>query len=115
MFEKRTLTIGWVLDAWDDRHGQSPRSSCEYRLNQWRDAMRRLSLALLVAGTVVSAGSFAQAGDAAPAGMPWFFQGMPDAAQQAAWDLNKRIYGPDTAIPPKYKQLIALAVAAQIP
>ena len=77
--------------------------------------MPRLSLALLVVGGVLSSGSFAQAGDTAPAGMPWFFQGMPDAAQQAAWDLNKAIYGKDAAIPPKYQQLIALAVAAQIP
>ncbi len=51
----------------------------------------------------------------APAGMPWFFQGMPDAAQQAAWDLNKAIYNADAAIPKKYQQLIALAVASQIP
>src|SRR5690348_4575976 len=77
--------------------------------------MKRLSLALLVVGTIVSSRSIAQAGDTAPAGMPWFFQGMPDAAQQAAWDLNKTIYGADTAIPQKYQQLIALAVAAQIP
>ena len=77
--------------------------------------MKRLSLALLLVGAVVSSGSFAQAGGTPPAGMPWFFQGMPDAAQQAAWDLNKTIYGKDAAIPPKYQQLIALAVAAQIP
>jgi AhpD family alkylhydroperoxidase len=76
--------------------------------------MKRLSLALLVAGAIVSSWSFAQAGDP-PAGMPWFFQGMPDAAQQPAWDLNKAIYSADAAIPKKYQQLIALAVAAQIP
>ena len=77
--------------------------------------MRRISLALLVVGVIASAWSFAQAGETAPAGMPWFLQGMPDAAQQAAWDLNKAVYGKDAAIPPKYQQLIALAVAAQIP
>ena len=47
--------------------------------------------------------------------MPWFFQGMPEAAQQPSWDLNKAIYSADAAIPKKYQQLIALAVAAQIP
>jgi len=77
--------------------------------------MKCSRLALLVVGSVVASWSLAQAGDTSPTGMPWFFQGMPDAAQQAAWDLNKAIYGPDTAIPPKYQQLIALAVAAQIP
>ena len=76
--------------------------------------MKRLGSALLVVGAIVTSWSFAQAADTAPAGMPWFFQGMPDAAQQAAWDLNKAIYGADTAIPKKYQQLIALAVAAQI-
>ena len=79
------------------------------------NAMKCSRLALLVVGSVVASWSLAQAGDTSPTGMPWFFQGMPDAAQQAAWDLNKAIYGPDTAIPPKYQQLIALAVAAQIP
>src|SRR5260221_14073103 len=79
------------------------------------DAMKRIRLGVLAIGTILSSASFAQAGDAPPAGMPWFFQGMPDAAQQAAWDLNKMIYGPDTAIPRKYQQLIAVAVAAQIP
>ena len=76
--------------------------------------MKRLSVVLLVASAIVTSWSFAQAGDA-PAGMPWFFQGMPDAAQQSAWDLNKAIYSADAAIPKKYQQLIALAVAAQIP
>jgi AhpD family alkylhydroperoxidase len=84
------------------------------RFNRRRNAMKRFSLALLVVGAIVTTGGFAQATDA-PAGMPWFFQGMPDAAQQAAWDLNKAIYGADTAIPKKYQQLIALAVSAQIP
>ena len=77
--------------------------------------MKRSSLAVVVVGAVMSSFSFAQAGDVAPAGMPSFFQGMPDAAQQPAWDLNKAIYSADAAIPKKYQQLIALAVAAQIP
>lgn len=76
--------------------------------------MKRLSVVLLVTGAIVSSWSFAQAGDP-PVGMPWFFQGMPEAAQQPSWDLNKAIYSADAAIPKKYQQLIALAVAAQIP
>ena len=77
--------------------------------------MRRLSLALLVAGAVLGTCTFAQAAGKPPAGMPWFMQPIPDGAQQAAWDMTAAIMGPNTAIPPKYKELIGLAVASQIP
>ena len=46
--------------------------------------MNRLNLISLVAATVVSVSTFAQAGDKTPTGMPWFFQAMPDAVQQCA-------------------------------
>jgi AhpD family alkylhydroperoxidase len=91
------------------------RPSGEDQAQPKENAMKRLGFVLLIAGAIAGSSTFAQAADTVPAGMPWFFQGMPDAAQQAAWDLNKAIYGKDTAIPPKYQQLIALAVAAQIP
>jgi AhpD family alkylhydroperoxidase len=39
----------------------------------------------------------------------------PEQALKAAWEEHKAVYSPDGAIPPKLKQLIALAVAAQIP
>ena len=76
--------------------------------------VRRLSLAL-VTGAVLGTSVLAQAGEKTPADMPWFMQPMPDAAQQAAWAMTKEIMGPNTAIPPKYKELIGLAVASQIP
>jgi AhpD family alkylhydroperoxidase len=40
---------------------------------------------------------------------------MPDGAQQSAWTLSTTLWGTNTAIPPKYKELIGLAVASQIP
>jgi len=75
----------------------------------------KLDLAALVIAGLVSVSPVAHAGDKTPAGMPWFFQAMPDAAQQGAWDMSTALWGPNTAIPPKYKELIGLAVAAQIP
>ena len=76
---------------------------------------RRLGLAVAVAGALLGTSGLVLAGDKTPADMPWFFQAMPDAAQQAAWDMTKEVMGPNTAIPPKYKELIGLAVASQIP
>src|SRR4249919_3658542 len=77
--------------------------------------MKRFNLLSFVAAAVVSVSSLALAGDTAPQGMPWFFQVMPSAAQQAAWDMTTTLMGPNTAIPAKYKELIGLAVASQIP
>ena len=77
--------------------------------------MKLLSLALLVVGAVAGTPILAGAEDKAPQGMPWFFQVMPSAAQQAAWDMTTTLMGPNTAIPAKYKELIGLAVASQIP
>lgn len=39
----------------------------------------------------------------------------PEQALKAAWEEHKAVYSSDGAISPKLKQLIALAVAAQIP
>jgi AhpD family alkylhydroperoxidase len=47
---------------------------------------------------------------------PQFMQDTyPKQALQAAWEEYQVVYGPDGAIPPKLKQLIGIAVAAQIP
>jgi len=77
--------------------------------------MKRLSLALLSVGTILCTPALTRAQDKIPAGMPWFFQTIPDDAQQSAWALSTTLWGPNTAIPQKYKELIGLAVAAQIP
>jgi AhpD family alkylhydroperoxidase len=48
--------------------------------------------------------------------VPAFFNSFPDAGIAGAWREMKGLQlNPDTAIPPKYKELIGLGVAAQIP
>jgi AhpD family alkylhydroperoxidase len=47
--------------------------------------------------------------------VPVFIKQYPPAALAGAWAQYKGLHGPDAAIPPKYKSLISLAVAAQIP
>ena len=48
--------------------------------------------------------------------VPSFFQAFPEDAIGAVWDEFKAVQlNPASAIPPKYKELIGLAVAAQIP
>ena len=42
-------------------------------------------------------------------------QTYPKSALKAAWENDKAVYNPDGAIGAKHKQLIAIAVAAQIP
>ena len=42
-------------------------------------------------------------------------QTYPESALQAAWEDYKSVYNPDGALDGKHKQLIALAVSAQIP
>lgn len=45
--------------------------------------------------------------------VPQFFHQMPDASIEAEWELFKRaVFSNDTAIPPKYRELIGVAVAA---
>ena len=46
--------------------------------------------------------------------LPSWMMAYPENARAAAWEWNKVIEGPGV-IPPKYQQLIALAVASQIP
>ena len=46
--------------------------------------------------------------------LPSWMMAYPEDARAAAWEWNKAIEGPGV-IPPKYQQLIALAVASQIP
>lgn len=47
---------------------------------------------------------------------PPFIELLPEGAQAGAWALMKGLSGnPDGQIPPKYRELIALGVAAQIP
>ena len=48
--------------------------------------------------------------------VPAFFTSFPDAGVAGAWREMKGLQmNPNTAIPPKYKELIGLGVAAQIP
>ena len=57
------------------------------------------------------------AAGAAGAGEPpnWMKQSYPSAALEGAWAEQQAVFGPNGAIPPKMKTLIALGVAAQIP
>ena len=77
--------------------------------------MRHLAATALVVLMGSSAFAQAQKASTAPAGMPWYFQTIPDKAQAGFWEAFKAVLGPKTAIPPKYQSLIGLAVAAQIP
>jgi AhpD family alkylhydroperoxidase len=48
--------------------------------------------------------------------VPGFFRAFPEEGLPGAWDEFKSVQlNPKTALPPKYKELIGLAVAAQIP
>jgi AhpD family alkylhydroperoxidase len=48
--------------------------------------------------------------------VPTFFHAMPDSAIEGAWAEMKNVQmNPNTALPGKYKELIGLAVSAQIP
>lgn len=46
---------------------------------------------------------------------PSMFEAFPSYALSGAWESFKLIHSPDGTIPPKYRELIQLAVAAQIP
>jgi len=43
------------------------------------------------------------------------FDAYPELALPSAWENYKLMQGPDNAIPPKYRELLQLAVASQIP
>ena len=43
------------------------------------------------------------------------FDAIPEHALPSAWENFKQMQSPDNAIPPKYRELIQLAVASQIP
>lgn len=47
--------------------------------------------------------------------VPEMFKVMPDFALPSAWENFKQMSGPNTRIPAKYRELLQLAVAAQIP
>jgi AhpD family alkylhydroperoxidase len=47
--------------------------------------------------------------------IPSFFEAYPKHALPGVWEYFKELSSPETVIPPKYKQLMQLAVAAQIP
>ncbi|MEN8186011.1 MAG: carboxymuconolactone decarboxylase family protein [Bacteroidota bacterium] len=47
--------------------------------------------------------------------VPSMFEAYPDYALAGAWENFKQLNGPQSKIPPKYRELIQLAVAAQIP
>jgi alkylhydroperoxidase/carboxymuconolactone decarboxylase family protein YurZ len=46
---------------------------------------------------------------------PSMFKVFPKHALPGAWENFKQLNGPNNIIPPKYRELIQLAVAAQIP
>ena len=46
---------------------------------------------------------------------PSFFEVFPEHALAGAWETFKQLNGPESKIPPKYKELLQLAVASQIP
>jgi AhpD family alkylhydroperoxidase len=46
---------------------------------------------------------------------PLIFASYPQYALPSAWENFKQLGSPDSKIPPKYRELIQLAVAAQIP
>ena len=46
--------------------------------------------------------------------VPTFFKVMPDSALELEWQLFNRVQVQDTAIPPKYRELIGSAVAATL-
>ncbi len=47
--------------------------------------------------------------------VPSFIKAFPEHARAGAWEWLKAIDGPAGAIPPKYAELIRIAVASQIP
>ena len=47
--------------------------------------------------------------------MPSMFEAYPKLALAGAWENFKQLNSPEGNIPPKYRELIRLAVAAQIP
>jgi AhpD family alkylhydroperoxidase len=67
---------------------------------------------LLVCAALAIATMTAQAADDPPKFMK---QTYPDQALQGAWSDWQAVFGKDGAVPQKYKELIALGVAAQIP
>ncbi len=79
--------------------------------------MKMRYLAAVALAVLMGTGALAQTQNSstAPAGMPWYFQTIPDKAQAGFWEAFKAVMGPDNAIPLKYELLIGLAVAAQIP
>lgn len=46
---------------------------------------------------------------------PTFMKVYPEHLRAAAWEMEKARHSPEAAIPAKYSELIALAVASQIP
>jgi AhpD family alkylhydroperoxidase len=48
-------------------------------------------------------------------GVPVMFEKLPAHVRASAWEWFKSMSNPDAAIPPKYGELIGLAVASQIP
>ncbi|MDX1544245.1 MAG: carboxymuconolactone decarboxylase family protein [Christiangramia sp.] len=46
---------------------------------------------------------------------PEMFKVFPDHALAGAWENFKKLNSPESKIPPKYRELLQLAVAAQIP
>jgi AhpD family alkylhydroperoxidase len=47
--------------------------------------------------------------------MPIMFEKFPDFALAGAWETFKQLHSPEAKIPGKYRELLQLAVAAQIP
>ncbi|MCA0242940.1 MAG: carboxymuconolactone decarboxylase family protein [Proteobacteria bacterium] len=83
---------------------------------------RAATIAVMAAAPLAVLPAHAQTYDAtlqdirATLGMvPDFMAKLPPAALPGIWSAYKGLYGPNTQLPPKYRSLISLAVAAQIP
>lgn len=71
---------------------------------------------LLLPGMPATADEATGEMEAALGTVPPFIALLPEGARAGAWSLMKGLSGnPDGEIPPKYRELIALGVAAQIP
>ena len=73
------------------------------------------SVFVSLAMTMVLASLSIQPANAQGAPPEWMKQTFPEAGLNAAWEEYKAIYNPKGALDEKTKELIGLAVAAQIP
>jgi AhpD family alkylhydroperoxidase len=89
---KFRLELGSILDYVKRPHAQQPAIAVTDAASAYRDMEATLGV------------------------VPWFVKQFPEPGVAGAWRELKTVQlNPHTALPPKYKELIGLAVAAQIP